>query len=562
MRYQWMLIVVVVMGCGMAGASCPAWSPWRAEQEMTRVGEQLAEWDNAYYARGESLVSDQVYDQLRQTLSVWQACFSSDTARYAVRLPSGGKQQHPVAHTGLKKLSQPLELTQWFRAHHDIWVQPKIDGVAVTLVYENGQLARAISRGNGLQGEDWTEKVRLMRRVPQSLSGAPGSLVLQGEIFLPVEGHRQQQKGGLNARARVAGEMRRTHPSALLPHLGVFIWAWPDGPVEMAQRLAQLRAMGFGLTAEYTHSVASLENARYWRDFWYQSPLPFVTDGVVLRQAQEPAGRFWPDSPAGWAIAWKYPLVSQVAEVAAVDKRVGRTGKIAVVLRLQPIILDDKRVSRVNLGSLTRWRQWDVMPGDWVSISLAGRGTPRLERVVWRSRMRQAPDVPEWEPMDVLGCLRWSPPCHEQFLARLVWMSGRNGLALTGVSEGTWRRLIRKGGLPDMVSWLAMSAEQLAQAGELGEKQALTLYHRLQQARHQPLKNWLLALGIPLPRSAFSVLDGVPLDVLTQRTVADWQGFATIGARRAQRIWDFFHHPELACQLQWLNEQRVEISPR
>ncbi|SLM61187.1 DNA ligase, LigB [Dickeya aquatica] len=560
MRYQWILIFIMVGMCGMATASCPAWSPWRAEQEMTRLGEQLVEWDKAYYERGKSLVDDQVYDQLRQRLSGWQACFSSDPTHFAVALPSGGQLRHPVAHTGLKKRSQPRELAQWFAAHRDIWVQPKIDGVAVTLVYENGHLIRAISRGDGRSGEDWTDKVRQIRSVPSRLSGVPVSLVLQGELFLPVEGHRQQQMGGINARARVAGEMRRTRPSPLLPHLGVFIWEWPDGPPEMAQRLARLRDMGFGLTADYTHPVTLLAEVQRWREHWYQSPLPFVTDGVVLRQAQEPAGRFWRDVPAHWAIAWKYPLVSQVTEVVAVDKAVGRTGRVAVVLQVQPIVLDDKRVSRVNVGSLRRWRQWDVLPGDQVSISLAGQGVPRLDSVVWRSAVREVPAVTEPEPFDVLSCFRWSPVCQGQFLARLVWMSGRNGLALAGVSEGTWRRLIRNGALPDMVSWLAMSASQLALAGELSETQSRALYHRLQQARRQPLNLWLLALGIPLPRGALPALNAESLEQLHQRTVVEWQQFSAIGARRAQRIWDFLHHPELVSQLKWLDAQGIVMS--
>ncbi|NKI75055.1 NAD-dependent DNA ligase LigB [Dickeya sp. CFBP 2040] len=560
MQYRYALAAVgLLMASGLTeAASCPAWSSARAEQEITQLGKQLTQWDNAYYEQGQSPVDDQVYDQLRQTLATWQVCFQVDGGRFALSLPSTGKQPHPVAHTGLKKLSEPTELKQWIAQHHDLWIQPKIDGVAVTLVYEQGKLVRAISRGNGRQGEDWTDKVRQINAVPKQFSGMSGRLVLQGELYLPVEGHRQQQSGGINARSQVAGEMRRKQPSPLLPRIGIFIWAWPDGPVDMPTRLAALRELGFGLTADYTQPVSSLEAATQWRERWYRAPLPFVTDGVVVRQAREPAGRYWHDTPAEWAIAWKYPLVNRVTEVTGVDVEIGRTGRMTVLLQLQPVMLDDKTVSRVNLGSVSRWRQWDVLPGDRVSVSLAGLGIPRLDAVVWRGAVREAITVPDMSHFDVFSCLRWSRECQPQFLARLVWMSGRNGLSLNGINEATWQRLIQRGAVVDVVSWLALEPAQLATAGDFGERQVERIYRQFQQARRQPLRHWLLALGLPVPSSARHVLDGVSLEQLQQRSVAQWQQFSGIGVRRAQRIRDFLHHPEIVRQLTWLNEQGVK----
>ncbi|MEI7189655.1 NAD-dependent DNA ligase LigB [Dickeya dianthicola] len=559
MRYRYVLAVVLFVVSGLTeAASCPAWPSARAEQEIAQLGQQLTQWDHAYYEQGQSPVDDQVYDQLRQTLATWQVCFQADVGRFAIGLPTTGKRLHPVAHTGLKKLSEPVELKQWIAQHHELWVQPKIDGVAVTLVYEQGHLVAAISRGNGRQGEDWTDKVRQMNSVAQQLSGVSGRQVFQGELYLQVEGHRQQQVGGINARAQVAGEMRRKQPSPLLSRIGVFIWAWPDGPADMPTRLAKLRELGFGLTADYTQPVSSLEAVAQWRERWYRAPLPFVTDGVVVRQAREPAGRYWQDTPAEWAVAWKYPLVNRVTEVTDVDVEVGRTGRMTVVLQLQPVILDDKTVSRVNLGSVSRWRQWDVLPGDRVSVSLAGLGIPRLDAVVWRGAVREAITVPSTSSFDVFSCLQWSRECQPQFLARLVWMSGRNGLSLSGISEATWRRLTLRGTLVDVVSWLALEPAQLAAAGDFGEQQAERIHLQLQRARRQPLRNWLLALGLPVPSRARHALDGASLEQLQQRSAAEWQQFSGIGVRRAQRIRDFLHHPDIARQLAWLNEQGVK----
>ncbi|ACS87700.1 NAD-dependent DNA ligase LigB [Musicola paradisiaca] len=552
--------IAVWAGCTGACVSCPSWSALRAEQEMERLGHQLAVWDRAYYGAGESQIDDHTYDQLRKRLETWQACFHADQTAFPIPLPTEGKTPHPVAHTGLKKLSEAGELRRWIAQHRGLWVQPKIDGVAVTLVYEQGKLVSAVSRGNGYRGEDWTEKVRRMPQVPQQLPTAPDQLVLQGELYLGMPGHRQQQDGGANARARVAGEMRRSQPSSLASRIGVFVWEWPDGPQSMPERLSQLRSLGFEMTERYTQPITTLEDAARWRERWYREPLPFATDGVVLRQAQEPAARYWQNKPAEWAVAWKYPLTRLVTEVEGVEIAVGRTGNMAVVLTLQPLTLDDKTIRRVNVGSISRWRQWDVLPGDQVSIGLAGQGIPRLDAVVWRTSVREPMSVPENVGFSEFTCLTWREGCRSQFIARLVWLSGKRGLGLTGVGEGVWQRLVLRGMLPDVVSWLALTPAQLIGLGGLGATQGEKVYQQFQRARRQPLSRWLMALGIPVPRAAQGALHGVSLIALQQRSLAEWRQFSGIGVARAGNIRDFLHQPEIAALLQWLVRQGIGAS--
>ncbi|MFE8146825.1 NAD-dependent DNA ligase LigB [Brenneria goodwinii] len=545
----WFRRFVIMALAGLAAwpcialSSCPAWPAERAQKEMAMLHQQLTLWDDTYYKAGISLVDDEVYDQLRSRLNHWRRCFQPDKADFAIRLPSNGKENHPVAHTGLKKLSERGRLSQWITQHNDLWIQPKIDGVAVTLVYQQGRLVSAISRGNGLQGENWTEKALAIPDIPKQLTDAPSALVLQGELFLKVDNHRQKQQGGINARAVVAGEMRRHAASSVLPRIGIFIWAWPDGPATLSERLNALRVMGFALTADYTQRISSLEDAERWRERWYRSPLPFVTDGVVIRQDKEPQGRYWRDTPADWAIAWKYPLIQQVAEVNGVDFSIGRTGKINVVLNLNPLRLDDKSVRRVNVGSLSRWKQWDVLPGDQVSISLAGLGIPRLEKVVWRTAERSPITPPNEGDFHNLSCFQYSIPCRQQMLSRLTWLSGEHGLNLKGIGEGMWRRLIQHGALSDVISWLTLTREQIGEVRGMGNKQADNVYESLQQARRQPLARWLLALGLPLPRSAGSALENMSWLQLQQRTLSQWRQFPGIGARLAEEIMAFLHHP-------------------
>ncbi|MDW5502738.1 NAD-dependent DNA ligase LigB [Serratia proteamaculans] len=551
--------MILLGGLVFSGAlwaeTCPVWRPERLQLEITALKNQLERWDVAYYQQGNSLVEDEVYDSLRKKLRLWLDCAGPVPAEESVPLLPAGKVPHPVAHTGLRKLPDPAAVAQWLQGRSDLWIQPKVDGVAVTLVYRDGELASAISRGDGLKGENWLKKVRAMPAVPASIKGAPQTLTLQGELFLMVNDHQQKVSGGINARAKVAGALMKKKPSPVLQQIGLFVWAWPDGPQEMPQRLQQLAAMGFPLALAYSQPVTSLAEVQQWRERWYQAPLPFVTDGVVIHQARSPQGRYWQAKPGDWAVAWKYPPAQQVARVNCVDFNVGRTGKIAVVLKLEPVRLDDKWVTRVNLGSLSRWRQWEVVPGDQVAISLMGHGIPHLNKVVWRGTERSLPGAPSAEHYHPLSCFSWRPDCRQQFLARLVWLSGRQGLNLHGVSESTWQTLISQGLVQHLLDWISLTPEQLMSAPGIGVKRGQSIHRQFQLARQQPFARWLIALGAPLsPQQAVTLKSWHQVQQLSAEA---WQTMAGIGAKRAQQIADFLQHPPLLALVSTLASQEI-----
>ncbi len=496
--------VVMLLWSSYGLAICPAWSPAQAEQEIARLSAQIARWDKAYWQQGVSDVNDDVYDQLAARLKQWRHCFGDEQATEA-QMPAGGSIRHPVSHTGVSKVANKAALRQWMRSHQDLWIQPKVDGVAVTLVYRQGQLVQATSRGDGLKGEDWTAKVKRIAAIPARVTGPLANSVLQGELFLRRDNHVQHQMGGMNARAKVAGAMMRQDDSALLDHIGIFIWAWPDGPATMDERLQALTRAGFDLTESWTHKVSSVEEVEKLRHRWLTSPLPFVTDGVVIRSAQEPAGNRWLPGDGSWVIAWKYAPVARIAEVRSITFAVGRTGRIAVVATLEPVQLDDKRVQRVNLGSIGRWQALDIAPGDQVQVSLAGQGIPRLDSVVWRGSNRQKP-VPPASRFTPLTCFYASPECHEQFMARLAWLSSSQVLNIEGLGDAGWQALHQAHHFEHLFSWLALTQEQLQHTPGLSAQRGLRLWHQFNQARRQPFTRWLEALGVPVPRVAMRAL--------------------------------------------------------
>lgn len=552
----WMAILISIL-CWQSSvwAVCPAWSPARAQEEISRLQQQIKQWDDDYWKEGKSEVEDGVYDQLSARLTQWQRCFGSEP-RDVMMPPLNGAVMHPVAHTGVRTMVDKNALSLWMRERSDLWVQPKVDGVAVTLVYRDGKLNKAISRGNGLKGEDWTQKVSLISAVPQTVSGPLANSTLQGEIFLQREGHIQQQMGGINARAKVAGLMMRQDDSDTLNSLGVFVWAWPDGPQLMSDRLKELATAGFTLTQTYTRAVKNADEVARVRNEWWKAELPFVTDGVVVRAAKEPESRHWLPGQAEWLVAWKYQPVAQVAEVKAIQFAVGKSGKISVVASLAPVMLDDKKVQRVNIGSVRRWQEWDIAPGDQILVSLAGQGIPRIDDVVWRGAERTKPTPPE-NRFNSLTCYFASDVCQEQFISRLVWLGSKQVLGLDGIGEAGWRALHQTHRFEHIFSWLLLTPEQLQNTPGIAKSKSAQLWHQFNLARKQPFTRWVMAMGIPLTRAALNASDERSWSQLLFSTEQFWQQLPGTGSGRARQVIEWKENAQIKKLGSWLAAQQI-----
>ncbi|UUQ62744.1 NAD-dependent DNA ligase LigB [Pseudomonas fuscovaginae UPB0736] len=522
---------------------CPDWPKERGLREIEALGQQIAQWDERYHRQGVSPVADELYDQSRQALQRWRGCFTAnETPPDSPLLKARGPMSHPFAHTGLDKLPDEQAVRDWIGKRQDLWVQPKIDGVAVTLSYRQGRLHQVISRGDGLTGQDWTDSARLIAAIPAQLP-QPLDLVLQGELYWRQNNHIQAEHGSLNARSTVAGLMARHQLQAHEAEgIGLFVWDWPDGPKTQLERLQGLSTLGFPDSATYSQPISQFAEARHWREYWFRQPLPFASDGVVLRQGQRPPARLWQARPPHWGVAWKYPYAQALAHVRKVSFAIGRTGRITPLLELIPVRLDDRQIRRVSVGSLPRWRELDVRPGDQVAISLAGLTIPRLDDVVWRSVEREPVAVPDPEDFHELSCWRYSPGCESQFLARLAWLSGKQGLVLPRLGRGTWEKLIRAGRLEQLLDWLTLDARELANIAGLGPHGSRQLLDNVQMARQQPFERWLKALG--LPATAGIRLDGT-WQSLASRSIEDWQSQPGIGPERAAQLSAFFRHPQV-----------------
>ena len=558
MPYQLLLVLLFALHTPLASAtSCPDWKPQQAEAEVAQLRATLARWDEHYHRQGLALVADELYDQSRERLNHLQQCFAVGSSPSPLT-SARGPVPHPVPHTGVDKLADRQAVGRWLTGKTGVWVQPKVDGVAVSLTYQQGRLVQLTSRGDGVHGHDWSRHLPQLDAVTRQLP-MPIDLHLQGELYLRLNEHVQAQAGSANARGTVAGLLARKQMTAEQGNtIGLFVWGWPQGPDQQAERLAQLEQLGFPDSQRYSIAIDTLEDAAHWREHWYRSPLPFATDGVILRQGSRPPAERWQAKAPYWIAAWKYPYVQALAEVRDVRFRVGRTGRVTPIVHVQPVTLDDRRITQVSLGSLARWKTLDIGPGDQVAISLAGLTIPRLDHVVHRAVERQTLAAPAPEHHHAHSCWQASEGCEEQFIARLTWLGGKQGLALPRTGPGTWRRLVEAGLVTSMTDWLHLDAERLQQVPGISSLAAAQLLGSFDQARSRPFDQWLRGIGAPVSKHLQLTGDWPEL---ASRSTGQWQTVPGIGAKRSRQLVDFFAAPEVQAIAARLAKTGIEGFP-
>lgn len=521
--------------------------------EQRRLGEQLQEWDRKYQIGGVSGVSDEVYDQLLAKWQQGQRCQNlPDTLVQPLQSKTERLIKHPIPHTGLKKLKSE-EIAAWIKARNEVWLQPKVDGVAVTLHYENGRLVSMISRGNGSEGLNWRDKADFIRAIPKTIS-AKQSLVLQGELFWKLNGHVQSADGGKNARSKIAGWlMRKELPTKVTDDIGIFIWAWPDNSVAMNRQLSELSTLGFDWVQRYSHLISDYQSAAKWRDHYYSAPMPFATDGIVLKSFPSPPSLAWRANQNSWSVAWKYPLKSVVSEVMDLTFRVGKSGAVNVIASIEPVTIDDKKVSKIRIGSLNSWKQKDVLVGDKIQLTLSGHGTPSMEKVIWRREPRLHPNTSSLENFHSLSCLAYTPDCAPQFVARLAWLGKQ--LKIRGVGEKTWKIWVDQYGLSTLLGWLSPHWQDSLPKN----KKTTNTLSQLQKTSMQPITNWLKGIGIPLEIKHLSKISTI--EELSEQETVEALG---LSEKRKQALKYWLAEPEIQKVLYTLQElytlQKLDIS--
>ncbi len=438
------------------GQDCPQLSLWHSAELIKSLSQEIRNHDRLYYLHHAPDISDTEYDELKAELGMLTRCFPSFNVPPASR-EEQNNQKHQAFMGSLKKAENKDDIIAFLQKHKAaaILLQPKIDGIAVELVYNKGKLVAASTRGDGEQGRDILRYLRYTPLIPLQLN-TQHKVILHGELFVRLDEVSSTLLAQFSsARHMVAGLVSRVDidPTSLRA-IDFFPWRWVNSMEESeTASQPQLKQWGFDLPFQFTHLAMSISEIQKLRNHYANhEKLPFLLDGVVLKvdslNYRRQSG--WAYDNPNWAMAWKFPSITRITEVTDINFTIGRTGRITPVLRLTPVKISGKTISRVSLGSVNKLQEKGVAIGDKISVALKGAAIPVLDKVVFQSPIRQFPVWPEADRYNADTCLSVQPDCEQQFLARARWLIGSDGLnwpenaqntVLEGIQTGKIKQL-------------------------------------------------------------------------------------------------------------------------
>jgi DNA ligase (NAD+) len=405
--------------------------------------------------------------------------------------------------------------------------EPKFDGVAISLLYENGVLARAATRGDGEVGENVTQNIRTIRSIPLRLRGeAPPLLEVRGEIYMNRKdferlNERQRAAGGklfINPRNSAAGAIRQLDPKMTAQRplsffaYGAGRWEGAAMPATQSGVLDELERLGLPVSAirEVVSGADGL--IRYHRKVGALRPgLPFDIDGVVYKinslSLQRKLG-FVAREPR-WAVAHKYPAEEATTEVVGINVQVGRTGALTPVARLKEVFVGGVTVSSATLHNEDELRRKDVWIGDTVVVRRAGDVIPEVVGVRTKGLRRAEDEFRMPERCPVCGSPVARVPgeaatrctgglyCKAQRKQTLLHFAGRRAMDIEGLGEKLVDQLVERDRVANPADIYTLELETLAGLDRMGEKSAQNLFDSIQRSRSVELSRFIFALGIP-----------------------------------------------------------------
>ncbi|MEY4675413.1 MAG: ligase [Planctomycetota bacterium] len=524
----------------------PTIRPVKAKQRIEELREEIRRHDHQYYNLGRPTISDASYDQLFAELRSLEAEHpglvtpDSPTQRVGAPLAKGvtfGTHRHLAPMISIesimtaedvvefdKRVRRQLELADDARLE---WaVEPKLDGVSASLLYENGVLVRGLSRGDGEQGEDITVNLRTIRNLPLRLLGDgpfPSRIELRGEVIMQRTEFAKLQEASeetsetpfRNARNTVAGTLKLQDPRVVASRPMDFL-CFAVGLVEGMRWdtheafREQVRAWGFH-PAEPFAVVDHVQGLLDFRDDLERrrDDLPYELDGVVAKlnrvELQNRAGRT--ARTPRWALAYKFAPRIAMTRVESIGAQVGRTGAVTPVARLEPVPLAGVTVSNATLHNWDLLAERDVREGDWVEIQRAGDVIPEVVRVILEKRPADSePKRPPREcptcgtELEAEGAFRYcvNLECPDQLRGRVVHLCSRRALDIEGLGPKQVAQLIDAGILEKVedVFVLPTRRDRVLQLERWGERSIAKIEQQVEKAKRPPLARFLHALGI------------------------------------------------------------------
>ena len=524
----------------------------QAAKRVAQLRREIEEHNRRYYEEAAPTISDREYDRLYQELVALEARFPQLASPDSPTQQVGDKPLQafaPIAHRvpmlSLDNTYSEEEVASFYaritrllpNEKIPVVIEPKADGVAVSLLYENGRLRHAATRGDGSVGDDITQNIKTIRSIPHHLRGrAPKVFEVRGEVFMDRRGftklNEERSKAGLplfaNPRNAAAGSLKHLDPNIVAKRpLGIVFYG--TGAVEdvdlkkHSELFPLLKELGLPHSErwwradsvdEILKAIRELDRVRH--DFAYQ------TDGAVVKVdafAQRERLGFTAKSPR-WAIAYKYEAERAETRLLNIVIQVGRTGILTPVAVLEPVLVSGSTVGRATLHNEDEIKRKDIRIGDTVVIEKAGEVIPAVVEVVKSKRLRSA------APFDFFkhihdkcpvcgGPVRRDPQfvawrceniqCPAQTTRRVEFFAARGALDIESVGGIVADKLVERGLVREPLDLFELKLEQLAKLNLgteeapriFGEKNATKAIHAIERARTFPVSRWLFALAIP-----------------------------------------------------------------
>ncbi len=524
----------------------------QAAKRIAQLRNEIKEHDRRYYEEAAPTISDREYDRLYKELVDLEAKSpdlvtpDSPTQRVSGRpLQAFAQIQHRVPMLSLDNTYSEDEVANFYKRitrllpdeKVPVVIEPKVDGVAVSVMYENGRLKYAATRGDGLVGDDITQNIKTIRSVPQQLRGsAPKVFEARGEAYLDKDGfkklNKEREAAGLplfaNPRNAAAGSLKHLDPkvAAQRPLRMVFYGtgATEGADVDLHSKIFPLfKKLGLPTHEDWwlADSVEKILNAIRDLDE-IRHDFPYETDGAVIKvdalEQRERLG-FTAKSPR-WAIAYKYAAERVETKLLDIKVQVGRTGILTPVAVLEPVLVSGSMVSRATLHNEDEIKRKDIRIGDTVVIEKAGEVIPAVVEVVKSKRPRNA------KPFDFLKHIHGKCPvcggpvkrdpqfvawrcenlqCPAQTTRRVEFFAARGALDIESVGGIVADKLVERGLVREPLDLFELKVEQLGKLNLgteenpriFGEKNATKAIQAIERARTFPLSRWLYALAIP-----------------------------------------------------------------
>ena len=573
-----------------------------AQKEILKLRREIEHHNKLYYVMDAPVISDYEYDMLMNRLKALEAEHPELVTPDSPTQRVGGmalSQFEPVQHqVPLESLTDVFSYEELFAfgdrmdtllsETHDYVVEPKIDGLSMSLEYENGVFIRGATRGDGVTGENVTENLRTVRSLPLRIENAPERLIVRGEVYMSKavfeELNAQREISGeqllANPRNAAAGSMRQLDPKvAAARKLDIICFNMQyssEGEYRThAQTLDAMRDMGFPVVS-YTHfdNIRDCVHQIEWLGE-HREELPFDMDGAVIKinsLAQRQALGSTAKAPR-WAVAFKYPPEKKESRVLDIVVQVGRTGVLTPKVIVEPIRLAGTTVSAATLHNQDNIDRLDLRIGDTVLLQKAGEIIPEVLSV--NKEKRPEGTVPFVLPQFCPECgspvvrdedgaaLRCtSPECPAQRLRNVAHFASREAMDMEGLGISVCESLINSGLVKDAADLFYLEPQSIAELDRMGKKSAENLIAAIEKSKEAGLSRLLCGFGIrQVGQKAAKVLASYypDLDSLMEATEEELTRVPDIGGITAAFIRNWFDNSQSLDLIERLRKAGVDF---